>query len=199
LTRLINDVLDLTKIESGKLSWRIEQLAIQDIIETSVSGIRSLVDNKGLTTTMRIQGPLPLIFGDRDRLIQVLNNLLSNAIKFTPQGGKIEVSARSEERPYPHIVIAVSDTGMGIRSEDLERIFEKFHRSSDILAEHAEGAGLGLTISRQIVEYHGGAIQAESKLGAGSTFTVTLPLNKSWNREGQEDSLQNIDLFEGAQ
>ena len=183
LSRLINDVLDLTKIESGKLSWRIEQLSIQDIIETSVSGIRSLVDNKGLAVTIRIPDPLPLIFGDRDRLIQVLNNLLSNAIKFTRQGGSIEVSAHSEERPQPHVAISVSDTGMGIRSEDLERIFEKFHRSSDMLAENTEGAGLGLTISRQIVEFHGGAIQAESKLGKGSTFTVTLPLNKSWKRE----------------
>lgn len=197
LSRLINDVLDLTKIESGKLSWRIAQLSIQDLIETSVAVIRSLLDNKGLVVTVRIPAPLPLIFGDRDRLIQVLNNLLSNAIKFTPQGGKIEVSARSEEQPQPHITISVTDTGMGIRSEDLERIFEKFHRSGDLLAENTEGAGLGLTISRQIVEYHGGAIQAESVLGKGSTFTITLPLNKSWKREGQEDALHTIDLFEG--
>jgi len=181
LSRLINDVLDLTKIEAGKLSWHIVKLSLDDVIETSVTGIQSLADNKSLTITTRIQHPLPIFYGDRDRLIQVLTNILSNSIKFTPQGGTIEVAAHQEETPKPQIVVTVSDSGVGIRSQDLELIFEKFRRSGDILTAHTEGTGLGLAISRQIVEYHGGMIWAKSKPGAGSTFTFTLPLSKSWH------------------
>lgn len=194
LTRLINEVLDLTKIEAGKMSWHIAQLSTDDIVETSVSGIRSLSDNKGLTITVQLRHPLPFIFGDRDRLIQVLNNILSNAINFTPPGGEIRVSACYEEAPKSQIVVEVSDTGIGIRKEDLEIIFEKFHRSEDILLNHPEGAGLGLAISRLIVEYHGGAIWAKSRPGEGSTFTFTLPLNKSWQREDHQAILEDFEF-----
>jgi signal transduction histidine kinase len=194
LARLINDVLDLTKIEAGKLSWHIVKLSIDDIIETSVSGIQSLADNKSLTITTKVQRPLPIIFGDRDRLIQVITNILSNSIKFTPQGGGIEVSAHYENIPKPQLLVAISDTGVGIRGEDLELIFEKFRRSGDVLTNDTEGTGLGLAISRQIVEYHGGTIWAVSKPREGSTFTFTLPLGKSWNIEGRQTSLAEISL-----
>lgn len=194
LSRLINDVLDLTKIEAGKLSWHIVKLSVDDVIETSVSGIQSLADNKSLTITTRVQRPLPILYGDRDRLIQVLTNILSNSIKFTPQGGAIEVAAHQEETPKPQIVVAVSDTGVGIRSEDLDLIFEKFRRSGDVLTTNTEGTGLGLAISRQIVEYHGGTIWAKSKPGKGSTFTFTLPLSKSWHIEDRQSTLTGPEL-----
>lgn len=194
LSRLINDVLDLTKIEAGKLSWHIVKLSIDDIIETSVSGIQSLADNKSLTITTQVQHPLPILFGDRDRLIQVLTNILSNSIKFTPQGGRIEVAARQEVMPKPQIVVAISDSGVGIRSEDLDLIFDKFRRSGDILTTNSEGTGLGLAISRQIVEYHGGTIWAKSEPGTGSTFTFTLPLSKSWHIEEQQSMLADSGL-----
>jgi signal transduction histidine kinase len=188
LARLINDVLDLTKIESGKLSWNVTKVSLEDIIQTSVSGIQSLADNKSLVMTTSVTRPLPLIFGDRDRLIQVITNILSNAIKFTPQGGKIQITAHQGETPKPQLVVAVSDTGVGIPTEDLKLIFDKFRRSGDILTNNTEGTGLGLTITRQIIEYHGGTIWAESTPGRGSVFTFTLPLDKSWHLVDQQQS-----------
>jgi len=183
LARLIGDVLDLTKIEAGKLSWRIIHLSIDDIIMTSVTGIQSLADNKSLTIATQIQPSLPLLYGDRDRLIQVLTNILSNSIKFTPQGGKISINARYDDRLRRQIIVTVTDTGVGIRSSDLELIFEKFQRAGDVMTNNTEGTGLGLAITRQIIEYHGGTIWAESTLGKGSTFTFTLPLDKRWHRD----------------
>jgi len=138
--------------------------------------------------TTSVTRPLPLIFGDRDRLIQVITNILSNAIKFTPQGGKIQITAHQGETPKPQIVVAVSDTGVGIPTGDLKLIFDKFRRSGDVLTNNTEGTGLGLTITRQIIEYHGGTIWAESTPGRGSVFTFTLPLDKSWHLVGQQQS-----------
>jgi signal transduction histidine kinase len=189
LARLINDILDLTKIEAGKLSWHITPVSLEDVVQTSVSGIQSLADNKSLQITTFLPSSLPVFFGDRDRLIQVITNILSNAIKFTPQRGRISITARHEDRPRPRIVVAVSDNGIGIPAADLSLVFEKFRRSGDILTNNNQGTGLGLAITRQIVEYHGGLIWAESTLGKGSTFTFTLPLTKEWNIEGEHQSL----------
>lgn len=181
LARLINDILDLTKIEAGKLSWHITELSVDEVIRSSIATMQSLADNKSILVSLQIEPRLPALVGDRDRLVQVLTNVLSNSIKFTPQGGKIEVTARLVQTPKPQIVVSVSDTGVGIPEEDLELIFEKFQRSGDVLTNNTEGTGLGLTISRQIVEYHGGRIWVESTLGKGSTFTFTLPLDRVWN------------------
>jgi signal transduction histidine kinase len=189
LSRLINDILDLTKIEAGKLSWHITKVSLGDIIQTSVAGIQSLADNKSILIKVGLPEFLPSFFGDRDRLIQVITNILSNSIKFTPQDGKIDITARQEQAPKPQFVVRVTDTGIGIPSSDLELIFEKFRRSGDILTNDIQGTGLGLAITRQIVEYHGGAVWAESIQGKGSTFTFTLPLTKEWNIEGEEQSL----------
>lgn len=188
LARLINDILDLTKIEAGKLSWNIVRLSLDDIIQTSVSGIQSLADNKSLTVSTNVQAPLPPFLGDKDRLVQVMTNILSNAIKFTPLGGRIAVAARHESTPTPHLVVSVSDTGVGIPEGELHLVFEKFHRSGDVLTNNAEGTGLGLAITRQIVEYHGGTIWAESTPGKGSTFKFTLPLDRSWNNQGEHQA-----------
>jgi signal transduction histidine kinase len=188
LARLISDILDLTKIEAGKLSWHISTVSLNDIIQTSVSGIQSLADNKSILIRVSIPDSLPHFFADRDRLIQVITNILSNAIKFTPQRGRITITARHEEGPRPHIAVSVSDTGIGIPGADLELVFEKFRRSGDVLTNNNQGTGLGLAITRQIVEYHGGKIWAESTLGQGSTLTFTLPLLKEWNI-GEEQSL----------
>lgn len=189
LSRLINDILDLTKIEAGKLSWHITKVSLGDIIQTSVTGIQSLADNKSILLKVGLPESLPAFFGDRDRLIQVITNILSNSIKFTPQGGKIDITARHEQSPKPQFVVTVTDSGIGIPSSDLELIFEKFRRSGDILTNNIQGTGLGLAITRQIVEYHGGAVWAESVQGEGSTFTFTLPLTKEWNIEGEQQSL----------
>jgi signal transduction histidine kinase len=190
LARLINEILDLTKIEAGKLSWHITKLSIEEVIRTSVTGIQSLADNKSLLVTLATEATsVPLLLGDRDRLIQVITNLLSNAIKFTPQGGSIKIHARHERRPRPQVVVAISDTGVGISEKDLKLVFEKFRRSGDVLTTNNEGTGLGLAITRQIIEYHGGVIWASSDQGFGSTFTFTLPLDKVWNIEGEQQTV----------
>ncbi len=191
LARLISDILDLTKIEAGKLSWHITRVSLNDIVQTSVAGIQSLADNKSIEIKVAMPPTLSLLFGDRDRLIQVITNILSNSIKFTPQGGGIKISAIQESSPKSQIVVTISDTGIGIPPTDLELIFEKFRRSGDVLTYNNQGTGLGLAISRQIVEYHGGVIWAESALGQGSIFTFTLPLTKEWNLEEEQQSLIN--------
>lgn len=183
LARLINDMLDLTKIESGKMSWHISRLSIEDVIHTSVAGIQPLADAKGLHVSTNIEPYMPQIRGDRDRLIQVMTNIISNSIKFTPQGGSIRINARLERTPRPQILVEISDTGVGIPKEELGSIFDKFRRTGDLLTSSAEGSGLGLSISRLIVEHHGGDIWANSDLGYGSTFTFTLPLDKIWDVE----------------
>ncbi len=186
LARLINDILDLTKIEAGKLSWHISRVSLKEVILSSVSGIQSLADNKSLSITTRFPGPLPELYGDRDRLQQVITNILSNSIKFTPQGGSIIISAAAEHHPRHQIIVRIADTGVGVPAKDLEMIFEKFQRSGDILTTNTEGTGLGLTITKQIVEYHGGRIWAESILGRGTTLSFTLPLDKVWHVEGEQ-------------
>jgi signal transduction histidine kinase len=188
LARLISDILDLTKIEAGKLSWHITRLSIEDVIQTSVAGIHSLADNKSIVITTSTEHSLPRLYGDKDRLVQVITNILSNAIKFTPQGGRIRIDAHQDLSPRPQITVSVADTGVGIPREDIELIFEKFQRSGDVLTNRTEGTGLGLAISRQIVHYHGGIIRAASTIGQGSTFTFTLPLDKAWNIEGEQQT-----------
>ncbi len=192
LSRLINDILDLTKIEAGKLSWNIVRLTMDDVIQTSVSGIQSLADNKSLAIITNVQAPVPPFLGDKDRLVQVMTNILSNSIKFTPLGGRIVITAHLETTPAPHIVVSVSDTGVGIPESELDLIFEKFHRSGDVLTNDAEGTGLGLAITRQIVEYHGGTIRAESSPGQGSTFIFSLPLDRSWNIAGEHQTQSQL-------
>jgi PAS domain S-box-containing protein len=176
LSLLISDLLDLSRIESGSMMWRITSVSIGDIIRKAITNMRPLFDDKALRLTTTFYSPLAQISGDHDRLMQVMTNLLSNAVKFTPRGGAIHVAVRQETAPRAQIVVAITDTGVGIPAGDLELIFEKFHRSGDQLTDITEGTGLGLAIARQIVEYHGGRIWAESTPGRGSIFTVTLPL-----------------------
>jgi signal transduction histidine kinase len=182
LTRLIADQLDLARIEGGSMKWRSEPLNIEDIIQASIASIGPLFENSGIHLTMDISASLPAISGDPDRLVQVVTNILSNAAKFTPAGGSVRITARQETGPEARIVVDISDTGAGIAPEDVELIFEKFHRAGDHLTSTTDGTGLGLAISRQIVEYHGGRIWATSERGKGSVFTFTLPYAGS---EGQ--------------
>jgi signal transduction histidine kinase len=122
------------------------------------------------------------VWGDRTRLYQLLDNLVSNAVKFTAAGGRVEVSARTVD---DWAVVAVSDTGIGIPPEDLERLFERFFRASGAAAHAIPGSGLGLTIAKAIVDGHGGRITAESEVGVGSKFSVELPLTASGGRAGR--------------
>jgi two-component system sensor histidine kinase VicK len=173
LARLISDLLDLSRIEAGSMKWQFSLVSMEEIIQSVIESMGVLFENKGLRVAVELTPHLPPVLGDRDRLVQVVTNILSNAVKFTPRGGSIRVALRQETA---QLVVEISDCGIGIPAEHIDLIFEKFHRSDDMLTAATEGTGLGLAITRQIVEYHGGSIKAASTRGKGSTFTVTLPL-----------------------
>jgi signal transduction histidine kinase len=179
LIRLIHDILDLTRIETGNLRWNMTRVDLLEIINTTVVNLGSLADKKKLAISLQLPASLPALHGDGDRLMQVVTNILSNAIKFTPEGGSLAIAASYVPERHRHITVSVTDNGIGIPTKDLEVIFEKFRRSGDVLTTATEGTGLGLSISKYIVEYHGGRIWAESTPGKGSTFTFTLPLDKA--------------------
>ncbi len=176
LARLITDVLDLSRIEAGTVRWNSQPVFLKEVIPLSVEAVLPLAQNKGIHLTTTHVETLPAIVGDKNRLVQLVTNLLSNAVKFTPSGGTITIRAHQEQAPFPRLVVAISDTGVGIPPEDLTLIFDTFYRSSHPLMDETEGPGLGLTIARQIVKNFGGEIWATSTRGSGSTFFFTIPL-----------------------
>ncbi|MBI3388358.1 MAG: PAS domain S-box protein [Deltaproteobacteria bacterium] len=171
LTTLINDVLDLAKIESGKVEWHMQPVAVGEIIQRAIAATTSLSGAKGLDVRTQIDD-LPIVVGDPDRLIQVVINLLSNAIKFTATGS---ITCRAH-RLDGAIQVRVTDTGTGIAPEDQPKVFEQFVQVGDTLTGKPTGTGLGLPICKQIIEHHGGRIWVESEIGKGSTFAFTLPI-----------------------
>ena len=171
LLALINDLLDLSKIEAGRLELEKEGLDLQHAIGASISGIRPLADRKGLTIETAVE-PSLVIEADPGRLRQILYNLLSNAIKYTPDGGRIRIEAT---RVDSHVRLTVEDTGIGIAPADHVRVFEEFRQVGD-KAQHASGTGLGLALTKRLVEAHGGHIELVSELGKGSRFTAVLPV-----------------------
>lgn len=182
LTSLINDVLDLSKMEAGKIEWKQEFAPIAEILEQAVSATTSLFENKGIIIIKDFAAGLPLISCDRDRIIQVVINLLSNAIKFTDKGSITVIVRRKSDSDSPaengldYIMVSVADTGIGIAEKDRNNVFEKFKQVGDTLTDRPKGTGLGLPICKQIVEYHGGKIWVESTLGKGSVFSFVLPI-----------------------
>lgn len=172
LTGLINDLLDLAKIESGRLEWSMAPLALDDVVRQALAATAALFEVSGLALEVEVAPDLPEVMGDRNRLVQVVINLISNAVKFTPQGA-IRVTLGIEG---PGVAVRVTDSGRGIPEADLERIFQPFRQSSDTVPDGPKGTGLGLPISKQIVEAHGGTMGVVSAPGAGSTFWFTIPV-----------------------
>jgi len=172
LTDLINDVLDIAKMEAGKIEWKMAPLQISEVLERAIAATSALFHQKNLELIRDIQFELPEIMGDRDRLIQVVINLISNSVKFT-DSGSITCRVTTDET---QAVISIIDTGIGIAEADLDKVFEKFKQVGDTLTDKPKGTGLGLPICKQIVEHHGGKIWVESSLGIGSTFSFTLPI-----------------------
>lgn len=171
LTQLTNEILDIVRIDSGKVQWHMDSVDMADVLRSAVKAMNPLTNSKGLLMETRIPGGLPSVKGDKNKLLQVMLNLISNAIKFTSQG---KITVGIEEMP-DEIKAYVSDTGEGIYPEEKEKIFEEFYRIGDELAGRPGGSGLGLSISKKIIETHGGNIWVESQLGKGSTFFFTLP------------------------
>jgi signal transduction histidine kinase len=172
LTALITDVLDIAKMDSGKIEWKSEPVAPADIINRATAATSSLFDKKGIALEKDIDPDLPTLVGDGDRLMQVMINLLSNAVKFTDAGS---VTCRAK-RSAQGVRISVMDSGIGIAPEHHEAVFEKFRQIGNILSDKPGGTGLGLPICREIVEHHGGRIWVESELGKGSTFMFEIPV-----------------------
>ncbi|MGE5370961.1 MAG: ATP-binding protein [Solirubrobacterales bacterium] len=175
LTDLLNDVLDLTKIEAGGVEYRMEDLAAANIIERASIATQGLLEQKELRMVEEIEPNLPLVRGDRDRLIQVMINLISNAVKFTDQGTITCRAALQNEQ----VVFSVIDTGTGIAPEDQPQVFKKFKQVGDTLTDRPRGTGLGLPICKLIVEAHGGRIWVESEIGQGSSFLFSLPVSSA--------------------
>jgi signal transduction histidine kinase len=172
--KLIEDILDVSRIISGKLRLKSSEVDVAESIRAATDSVRPALDSKSLRLELRIDPALPKVCGDEDRLQQIIWNLLSNAVKFTPRGGSIVVSAHAVDE---WITVSVTDTGEGILSEFIPHIFERFRQADNSTTRVHGGLGLGLSIVRHIVESHGGTIRAESAgRGQGATFTVRLPL-----------------------
>jgi signal transduction histidine kinase len=173
LTALVTEVLDLEKIEAGRMEFRNERVDVGDVVERATAATAALFETTGLELTRAVAPDLPAVDGDPHRLVQVVINLLSNAVKFTASGS---VTVRADPADdAAGIVVSVRDTGTGIAPEDQERVFEQFAQAGDTLSDAPRGTGLGLAICRQIVEHHGGRIWVDSAIGEGSTFSFTLP------------------------
>ncbi len=180
LLNLINDVLDMSKIESGSLKLYIEpEIDLREIIETATRYTGTLLSDKDVVLQKELPETLPKLMGDRKRLLQVMLNILSNACKFT-EHGHIKISAREEKN---NIVIAITDTGPGIAADDFKDVFTAFKQTSSGLRQGGSGTGLGMPISQKLVEAHKGRIWFESQLAAGTTFYVELPLQSGLQPE----------------
>jgi signal transduction histidine kinase len=173
LLSLINDILDLSKIEAGRMELELSQFELPNTLQTALTLVRERAMRHGIALGLTIGAGVGQIQADERKVKQILVNLLSNAVKFTPDGGRVDVNARLDT---DKVEVAVSDTGVGIAKEDREMVFEEFRQAGRDYTKKAEGTGLGLALTKRFVELHGGTITLESELGRGSTFTFTLPV-----------------------
>jgi signal transduction histidine kinase len=176
LSRLINQVLDFQKIESGRMHWQVRPLNMINVIQDSVDATRQLVTDKELLMTVNLPESVPIITGDRDKLIQAMVNLISNAVKFCDaKQGKIQISLAHRSDT---LHLCVEDNGIGISEEDQGVIFQQFRQISPSGRGRPQGSGLGLAITKRIVEFHAGRISIESAPGVGAAFMIELPVKK---------------------
>jgi signal transduction histidine kinase/chemotaxis methyl-accepting protein methylase len=173
LVALMNDILDLARIEAGRVEIRRERVATAPLIESARDIVRPLAVKKGIDLVCDLEGPLPDAHLDPVRVKQILYNLLSNGIKFTPAPGQVRLRASADDH---HLMLAVQDTGIGIRPDDQARLFQEFERIEPERGPRQEGTGLGLALTKKLIELHGGTIEVDSEPGKGSTFSVRLPL-----------------------
>jgi signal transduction histidine kinase len=182
MNTLVSDLNDLSKIEAGRLRLEFKALKVPGVIDDTVRSLRKQIEEKGQQLLIQAGADLPDAWADRTRLAQVLVNLVSNAHKYTPQGGKIQVGAEASPNRWDPagaqqvIHIWVKDDGIGISPEDQKKIFQKFFRSEDPKTREVPGTGLGLNITRSLVEMQGGRIWFESELRRGTTFHFTVPV-----------------------
>ncbi len=172
LIGLVNSLLDLSKMEAGMMSFHLQPQPIAPLIDQTIKELGPLVDSKKIILEIMVKEGLPIVKIDSEKILQALRNIISNAVKFTPEGGRVKVSARSADHG---VEVSIADTGPGIPKENLITIFEKFQQAVTDRKLSTQGTGLGLAIAKQIITHHGGKIWAESQLGHGSTFIFFLP------------------------
>jgi len=173
LTMLVHDLLDISRIETGRMRFDFKPLSMGQIINELLLAMRAQAEEKDLQLVANVPADLPPVRGDHDRVTQILTNLVANACQYTPSGGQITVTVRFTDG---FVQVDVADTGIGIATEDQQKIFERFFRADHPLVHETDGTGLGLPIVKSLVELHGGRIWVESELGKGSTFSFTLPV-----------------------
>jgi signal transduction histidine kinase len=183
LIRMVTDLLDLSKIEAGKMKLKKERVGIAALAEEVLAGNGNKISEKDLVLEKEFQESAGEVLADRDKLTEVLINLLSNAVKYTPSGGKITLRLSGTEK---EVRFEIADSGPGIAKEDFYKLFDKFER---LTAEKQEGTGLGLSITKDIIELHQGRIWVESELGKGSRFIFTLPRGQ-WEQSGSREALK---------
>lgn len=178
MDRLVADLLDVSRIEAGRLHLEMGRVDLREVIETVIQSVKGQIEAKHLNLELNIPSTLPPVWGDHGRLIQILTNLISNAYKYTPSGGQIYIAANGHtDAISPNsVAISVRDTGVGISTEDQHKLFTKFFRADDPRVRDVPGTGLGLSITKSLIETHGGEIWCQSESGQGTTFTFTLPI-----------------------
>lgn len=180
MTRLISSLLDATAIEEGRFGYQFRRADLKEIVRNITEELHVIAQTRGVSLSVHMQESLPQVFIDPDKIRLALENLVANAIQYTFEKGTvtISVSMRGQKQKEKEIVVSIQDTGIGMSKEERKKLFARFFRTREAIAIHAEGAGLGLFIAKNIIERHGGNIQVESEKGKGSTFTFTIPLAK---------------------
>jgi signal transduction histidine kinase len=175
LLSLINDILDLSKIEAGRMELDIADFDLRSALENALTLVKERAQRNGISLSLEVDSSLGMFRGDERKFKQILLNLLSNAVKFTPEGGKVGVAARPATNA---VEVSVADTGVGIAEADQKLVFEEFKQVGNDYTRKAEGTGLGLALTKRFVELHGGEIRLASAPGKGSTFTFTIPVRE---------------------
>lgn len=193
LTTLVDDLLDISRIESGRLDLSLEPMKVGEAVKRVITSMQTRADQKNLVLRSEVASDLPEVVADFDRVVQVLTNLVGNACQYTPSGGRIIVSARVRNG---EVEISVRDTGVGIGPEDQDKIFDRFFRADDPIVQGTAGTGLGLSIVKSLVEMHGGDIWLESEVGEGTVFTFMLPVRDGGAPDAVETGLEKLLVVE---
>ena len=189
LIRLVSQILDYEKIESAQMDWLVASIDLKEVVQDAVNSTRQLIHDKNITIDVDLAQDVPMISGDRDRLIQVMVNIISNAVKFCdPDRGMIVVRLRAADN---QLIVEVQDNGIGIQPKDLNKIFQPFQQIKDPTQGRPTGTGIGLTITKRIIDFHHGRIWVESEPGKGAMFSFVLPVNRALGSRSQKSEVRS--------
>jgi two-component system sensor histidine kinase VicK len=173
LERIVGEMLSVSEIEAGQLRIKTDDVRLDVLFDELKGDYSAQAEDKQIKLSFNLPPKLPVIRGDRDKIVMAMHNLIGNALKYTAKGGSVSVNVKADGK---QLLFSVNDTGIGISEDEAERIFERFYRAKDPRVEKITGTGLGLTLAREVIRLHGGDVTVESELNKGSTFTLTLPI-----------------------